>query len=29
MSSEDKSKLLLEKVSCEAQSRLAYYDLLM
>ena len=29
MSSEDKRKLLLEKVSCEAQSRLAYYDLLM
>ena len=28
MSSEDKRKLLLEKVSCEAQSRLAYYDLL-
>ncbi len=29
MSSKDKSKLLLEKVSCEAQSKLAYYNLLM
>jgi hypothetical protein len=28
MSSEDKRKLLLEKVFCEAQSKLAYYDLL-
>ena len=28
MSSKDKKKLLLEKVSCEVQSRLAYYDLL-
>jgi hypothetical protein len=29
MSSEDKSKLLLEKVFCKAYSELAYYNLLM